>query len=151
MTKSVSERAIAIQEGERIQCKADRIIQNDACRDYRACKQKTKQVYWKKCITEIENVYKTRNAYMWSVLYKLISDNCKTNEPSDSAFLNYLRELSIPVNTEYFDSKQLDCAMELLRKYDGKSANAHDAIINDFLNTNFFWGRDWVCNKLSEE
>ena len=27
--------------------------------------------------------------------------------------------------------------MEFLRKYDRKSANAHDAIINDILNTNF--------------
>ena len=37
----------------------------------------------------------------------------------------------------YFDKKHLDCAMEFLRKYDCKSANAHDAIINDILNTNF--------------
>ena len=27
--------------------------------------------------------------------------------------------------------------MEFLRNYDRKSANAHDAIINDILNTNF--------------
>ena len=42
-----SKRAIATQAGERVQCEADRIIQNDACRDYRACKQKKNPKYRK--------------------------------------------------------------------------------------------------------
>ena len=42
-----SKRAIAIQAGERVQCEADRIIQNNACRDYRASKQKKKREYQK--------------------------------------------------------------------------------------------------------
>ena len=72
----------------------------------------------KKCISEIENAYKTRNTGMWSVLNKFNSDNYKTNEPSDSAFLNYFRELSVPINKAYFDKKHLDCAMEFFKKYD---------------------------------
>ena len=43
-----SKRAIVIQAGERVQCEADRIIHNDACRDYRACKQKKKRECRKK-------------------------------------------------------------------------------------------------------
>ena len=38
--------------------------------------------------------------------------------------------------TEYFNKKHLDCAVDFFRKYDRISANAHDAIINDILNTN---------------
>ena len=64
----------------------------------------------KKCINEIKNTYK-RNADMWSVMNKFDSDNYKTNEPSDSTFLNYFREPSVPNDTAYFDKKHLDCAM----------------------------------------
>ena len=39
--------------------------------------------------------------------------------------------------TEYFNKKHLDCAVDFFRKYDRISANAHDVIINDILNTIF--------------
>ena len=61
-------RAHAIKAGERISNDEDREKQMTACQQYRACKQRKKRAYEKRCIEDIKSAYFRNRGDMWKIL-----------------------------------------------------------------------------------
>ena len=98
-------RALAIQAGERVLNDNDREKQTVACRQYRTCKQRKKRLHFRKCVEEIESAYLNDRSSMWKVLDRISSRGVCPNEPSDSEFFYYFKDLSSPPQNHCFSSE----------------------------------------------
>ena len=87
-------RSLAIQAGHRVECAKDRQIQIEACRDYRAHKQRRQRQHYKNCVLKITDTYKSDRSKLWKTIESLSRSNCQTIAPSGNDFLEHFKSIS---------------------------------------------------------
>ena len=134
-------RALAIQAGERVLNDKDRKKQTVACRQYRTCKQRKQRLYFRKCVEEIKYAYFNDRGSMWKVLDKISNGGECPNEPSDSEFYHYFKDLSSLLQNDNFSSEYETTAINFMRKYDSNCdltcANHYNSLVEEVVNANF--------------
>ena len=134
-------RALAIQAGERVLNDKDREKQTVACRQYRSCKQRKQRLYFRKCVEEIKCAYFNDRGSMWKVLDKISNRGECPNEPSDSEFYHYFKDLSSLPQNDNFSSEYETTAINFMRKYDSNCdltcASHYNSLVEEIVNANF--------------
>ena len=111
-------RSLAIQAGHRVECAKDRQIQIEACRDYRAHKQRRQRQHYKNCVLKITDTYKSDRSKLWKTIETLSRSNCQTIAPSGNDFLEHFKSISHLHTDNDFSSEYESVALSFLRQYD---------------------------------
>ena len=147
-------RVHAITAGECISNDEDREKQITACQQYRACKQRKKRAYEKRCIENIKSAYFSNRGDMWKILNHISKNINEINEPNDDDFYYHFNVLSSPQHKDCFHAEYEANAIEFIRKYEqGINTNCDNPIIEEIMNSNFTYEEivsaiDFLkCNK----
>ena len=111
-------RSLAVKAGERVTNREQKHRQQDACRRYRACKQKKQRIYTNKCIGDIKSAFNTNKSNMWRVIQRISNENRVIAEPGDNEFYEYFKGLSSEQDVAYFDDELEEAALAFLNDYD---------------------------------
>ena len=132
-------RSIAIKSGERVHSEIDRQNQRQACRDYKACKQRKQRTFHRKCIVDIEHAYFNNRASMWKLIEKMSNGFTNGIEPDNKDLYNHFLELSNPCNKPDFNIDYENSAIQFLAKYDAQicTSAAGDGVVSEIINQNF--------------
>ena len=111
----------------------------EACRRYRACKQRKLRNYKKKYVAEIEKAFSENRSNLWPTINRMINKPFSScNAPEKYAFHNYFEQISKPIEAKYFDKSVIQECMEFLQKYDMLKCNRLNCNLeNDIINQNF--------------
>ena len=141
-----AKRIEAVKAGERATSHQDYKILSEKCKEYRSCKQRKKREHRENNVRRLEAECSKSQSKFWKTLNNLngnAGDN--QNMPQKDEFLQYFKNMSAPIESEYFQSGYLDSAKAFLQKYDtGDHSNIESNSLElEVLNDNF------TCEEIS--
>ena len=123
----------------------DKHVLNEACKKYRACKQRKKRQFKQKCLSEIEQILQYNPSDLFKFLNRIGPNNSNLNMPSGDELYRHFNKLAEPLETSDFDYQYEETAKALLEKYDindkhGKNSAAEYELLNNF----------FTCDEISK-
>ena len=111
-------RTVAIQAGHRVESTEDRQTQIEACRQYRAHKQRKRREYLSNCVRSIVDIYQSDRSKVWQIIQKLSGPNCDYIGPSDNEFFYHFKNKSGFQTEDSFNPDNGATALKFLHQYD---------------------------------
>ena len=109
-----------MKAGERVNSDHDKQLHKEACKKYRACKQRKERQFKQKCFLEIEKITQSNPSDLCSFIDRIKPVNNDINTPSGEEFYNHFNNLAKPVETNDFDYEYEKTAKIFLDKYDSE-------------------------------
>ena len=130
-------RSTGVKAGERVYDNQDKLLFNQACKNYKACKQRKKRQFRSSCVNEIESIMKANPSDLFSYIDKINPINHDINTPSGEEFYHHFDKLAKPEESPDFDYEYEKNAKSILENYDtevnimSKSQDSNHELLND--------------------
>ena len=130
-------RSRAIEAGHRADCTTDRRKQLEACKDYRADKQRKQRQYHAECVRTIIETYESNRSMVWKTIGRISRSYNNHCSPSDNEFYEYFQSMSTPNKEMCFNLEYETVALKFLQHHDTGYYVRNPSVESNIINDNF--------------
>ena len=109
----------AIQAGGHVTCHAEKQTHINACRDYRALRQRKQRDFHRDCLNKLENAMANDKQNMWKILKRFVipTKSPKMDQLAKN-FYDHFNRLAAPSSVDYFDDEYGKMASEFINNFE---------------------------------